>query len=141
MLARIVITAVILAATPVAGSPRLAINARATGELARDAAHVRALRAAVAKTLSEIPAAHAGYTLDVSLVELELTPAGADLEVRAVVRALLSDSHGRIQVTSTARAIARGLARDRALLQRDAIGSAGEQLANRVRTYLQRARH
>ncbi len=138
MLARIVIAALVLAAAPVVGSPRVAINARATGELARDTAHARVLHAAVAKSLSGKPGEHAGYTLDVSLVELEVTPAGSELEVRAVVRALLSDPHGRIHVTSTARAIARGLARDRAVIQRDAIGSAGEQLAKRVRAYLQR---
>lgn len=138
MLARIVIAAVVLAATPVVGSPEIAINARATAGLARDAAHARVLRAAVAKSLSEISAAHAGYTLDVSLVELDVEPVGAELEVRAVVRALLSDAHGRIHVTSTARALARGLARDLAVLQRDAIGAAGEQLAKRVRMHLRR---
>jgi hypothetical protein len=108
------------------------IRATCAVELARDPVHVRTLHAEVARALGSAPVT-ARYTLDVSLVRLAATFVDGQLEVRAEVRALLSDASG-IHWHTTSRATARGNVRDRALLQRDAIGAAAHDLARALRT-------
>lgn len=117
-----------LTIAPSAARAGVAIHATSVAELAP---HVRTLRGSLTQQLQGLPD---GYTLDVSLVQLGSTKIGSELEVRAEIRAALSDKHGRMRWTSTARAVARGPAKDRALLERDAITAAAEQVARHVRT-------
>jgi hypothetical protein len=90
--------------------------------------HMRALEAAVTSALGEVPT-----TLDVSLTKLEVTPIGSELEVKVELRALISDETGRVVWSSTSHATARGPARERTQLHRDAITAAAEALGKRVR--------
>jgi hypothetical protein len=61
---------------------------------------------------------------------------GSELEVRASVRALVADEHGAMRWSSTARATARGRAREREHLVHDEITEAAHAVAATVRTRL-----
>jgi hypothetical protein len=129
---RRLVTAWLVFVTSIAtASAGVEIRATCALELARDPVHVRTLRSEVVRALGSAPVT-ARYTLDVSLVRLTATIVDRQLEVRAEVRALLSDASG-IRWHTTARATARGNVRDRALLQRDAITAAARDLAKAVR--------
>ena len=132
MLKRLGLICLILAAPITPATAGVEIHATCATELARDPVHVRTLREEVARALAStrVPSR---YTLDVSLVRLSGTTVGNQVEVRAEVRALLSDAQGRARWQTTSRATARGSARDRALLQRDAVTAAAKQLATSVR--------
>jgi hypothetical protein len=123
----------ILTASAVDATAGVEIHATCAAELASGAPHVRTLRVEVARALagSRVPSR---YTLDVSLVRLASTTIGGQLEVRAEVRALLSDEHGRARWQSTSHATARGAARQQALLQRDAVTAAARDVAKLVRS-------
>ena len=71
---------------------------------------------------------------DVSLVRLASTTSGRHVEVRAEVRALLSDAQGRARWHTISRATARGAARDRVMIQRDAVTAAARDVAKLVRS-------
>ena len=128
MLGRLALAVLLLASSPVGAASALQIHATCTAELARDPAHVRTLRGELTRALRGMRAPP-GYTLDVSLVRLGTSATGRELEVRAEVRAMLSDRHGVVQWSSLSRATARGTARDRVILQRDAVAHAARDLA------------
>lgn len=108
------------------------INATCASELARNSAHVRTLKSEVARALEGLPAT-SRYTLDVSLVRLDATPDRSEIEVRAEVRAILSDCRGRMVWTASARSTARGPAKDRLLVEQDAVIGAAQQVGRLVR--------
>jgi hypothetical protein len=98
---------------------------------AQPAAHVNAApehARTLLLALGELPT-----SVDVALTHIDATPAGAELEVRVELRAAVSDEAGRILWSSAVHANARGPARQRALLERDALTAAAEQLAKLVR--------
>jgi hypothetical protein len=128
VLGRLALAVLLFASSPVGAASALQIHATCATELARDPAHVRTLRGELTRALTGMRAP-AGYTLDVSLVRLGTSATGRGLEVRAEVRAMLSDKHGVVRWSSLSRATARGTARDRALLQRDAVAYAARDLA------------
>lgn len=133
MLARVLIFVGLASATASAEAPReVEVHASCATALARQPVHVHTLRAELTQALAGTRASDA-YTLDVSLVRLDVRAAGRNIEVRAEVRALLSDERGRIVWNSTARSTARGTAKDRELLQRDAVMSAARNVARSVR--------
>lgn len=130
---RLGVMCLILVAAMAPASAGIEVHATCATELAREPAHVRTLRDEVARALASTPVSKR-YTLDVSLVRLTGTTVGRQIEVRAEVRALISDERGRARWQSTSRATARGAIRDRALLQRDAIGAAARDIAKSVRS-------
>ncbi len=132
MLARLVLVLTVLIGMRADASGGLDVRTTCTADVARDPAHLRTLRGELARALADLHAP-AGHTLDVSLVTLATTAHGTELEVRAELRAILSDERGRIRWSSAARATARGGLRDRTLLQRDAVGAAARRLAEVVR--------
>lgn len=111
------------------------VHATCATDALRDSPHVRTLRSEMTRALAgaRTPAA---YTIDVALVRLDATSAPTSLEVRAELRAIVSDARGRILWSSAARAAARGRPRDRALLERDAVAAAARDLAQLVRARL-----
>ena len=115
-------------------APSIAIHATCAVELAHDPAHVRTLRGELTHALAGTRGTR-GYKLDVSLVRLGTFTRGGELEVRAEVRAMLSDESGRVRWSSLSRATARGTPRDHLLLQRDAVTSAARELAKQVRAH------
>lgn len=117
----------VLAAASASAARSGALRVTCAAAVARDAAHERWLRAEMTRALADLPVA-AGHTIDLSLVRLDAKRASKDLEVRVEMRALLSDDDGRIRVQTTTRATTRGAARDRTLLERDAIGAAADDL-------------
>lgn len=133
MLTRLGLICVFLVASVTDATAGIKIHASCTTELAGDPAHVRTLRDEVARALASARVT-TRYTLDVSLVRLASTTLGRDVEVRAEVRALLSDAQGRARWQTTSRATARGSARDRALLQRDAVTAVARDVAKLVLT-------
>jgi hypothetical protein len=132
VLTRLGLIAVFLVASLADATAGVAIHATCATDLAGDPAHVRTLREEVARALAStrVPTR---YTLDVSLVRLASTTSGRNVEVRAEVRALLSDEHGRARWQTTSRATARGPARDRVAIQRDAVTAAARDVAKLVR--------
>jgi len=122
---RSVVLALVLAGSRVTAQP--IVHASAVAALAPE--HLRTLETALTKELGNIPT-----TLDVSLTRLDVTPIGGDLEVKVELRALVSDEKGRVVWSSTANATARGTARERAQLHRDAITAAAQALGKRVRS-------
>lgn len=123
----------VLAAASAGAAQNRAIRVTCAAAVARDAAHERWLRAEMTRALADIPLA-AGHTLDLSLVRLDAKPASKELEVRAEMRALISDAHGRIHMQTTTRAAVRGAERDRALLERDVIAGAAQHLGRTLST-------
>jgi hypothetical protein len=109
------------------------LHVTCAGELARDATHLRMLRSELAKVVDGMSPT-SSHTLDVALVRLEIAQRRSELEVTAELRAMLSDDHGRVIWTSSLRSTARGAARDRAMIQRDAIGGAADQLGRQLRS-------
>lgn len=134
MLARLAFVLMVATAVPAAASQPLAINATCAAALAGDASHVRTLRDGIARALAKQPhQIPGGYTIDVALVRLDVTPAaGNEIQIRTEVRAALSDARGEVKKVSTITSLARGPQRDRALLQRDAIVESAWQLATRL---------
>lgn len=128
----IAVCLVLVAATTSFASHPVEVHASCTAELARDPSHLRTLRGELARALAGISAT-TSYTLDVSLVRLGSTAVGTEIEVRAEIRALLSDARGKVHWTSTSNSLARGRVGDRARLQRDAVASAAHDLARSVR--------
>lgn len=122
----------LLAASPSVASHAVQVHATCAAELARDPAHLRTLRGELAQALAGITP-RTSYTLDVSLVRLGSTSVGTDVEVRAEIRALLSDRRGQIRWTSTSSSRARGRSTDHAQVQRDAVAFAARDLAKGVR--------
>jgi hypothetical protein len=122
---RSVILAAVLAGSRVHAQP--IVHASAVAALAPE--HLRTLETALTRELGNIPT-----TLDVSLTKLDVTPIGGDLEVKVELRALVSDEKGRVVWSSTANATARGSARERTQLHRDAITAAAQALGKRVRS-------
>jgi hypothetical protein len=133
VLTRLAVISVFLVGSLGDAAAGVKIHATCTTELAGDPAHVRTLRDEVARALASAGVTKR-YTLDVSLVRLASTTSGRDVEVRAEVRALLSDEHGRARWQTTSRATARGSTRDRAAIQRDAVSAAARDVAKLVRT-------
>ena len=134
MLGRVALALLIASAPPALASQPLAINATCAAALASDASHVRTLRDSIARAVEKQPQKiPAGYTIDVALVRLDVTPAGGnEIQIRTEVRAALSDARGEVKKVSTVTSLARGPQRDRALLQRDAIVESAWQLATRL---------
>lgn len=122
----------VVAVLGTSASSAVEINATCASEVARDPAHIRTLKSEVARALEGLPEM-SRYTLDVSLVRLDVTPDRSELEVRAEVRAALSDSHGRIIWTSSARSTAHGREKDRSMIQQDAVVGVAQQVGRLVR--------
>ena len=133
MLTRLGLICAFLVASVTDAAAGVAIHASCTTELARDPVHVRTLRDEVTRALASTRVT-TRYTLDVSLVRLASTTLGRDVEVQVEVRALLSDEQGRARWNTTSRATARGHARDRAMIQRDAMSAAARDIAKLVRS-------
>jgi len=93
--------------------------------------HERTLHDELARTLASTDA-----QLDVSLVSLTERLVGTDVEVRAELRALVSDARGEIRWSSRARATVRGALPQRAQLRRDAVIEATHALAATIRKRL-----
>lgn len=125
MRSRSVVLALVLAGSHVRAQP--IVHASAVVALAPE--HLRTLETALTTELGNLPT-----TLDVSLTKLDVTPIGGDLEVKVELRALVSDDKGRVVWSSTANATARGSARERTQLHRDAITAAAQALGKRVRS-------
>jgi hypothetical protein len=128
----IAVCLVLAAATASFAAHPVEVYASCATELARDPSHLRTLRGELAQALAGISST-ASYKLDVSLVRLGSTAVGSELEVRAEIRALLSDARGKVHWTSTSSSLARGHAGDRARLQRDAVAAGARDLAKSVR--------
>jgi hypothetical protein len=109
------------------------INATCASEVTRAPAHLRTLKSEIARALQGLPAT-SRYTLDVALVRLDATPDRCEIAVRAEVRAMLSDCRGRMVWTSTSRSTAHGPAKDRSLVEQDAVINAAQQVGRLVRT-------
>ena len=122
-----------LLASLTSASADVKVHATCAAELSRETSHVRTLRDEVARALAGTPETPR-YTIDVSLVQLGTSTVGKQLEVRAEVRALLSDEQGRARYQTTSRAVVRGHVRDRALLQRDAVRAVARDVATALRT-------
>ena len=131
MLRYLALTTFALVVSMADASAGVEIHATCASEVSREPVHVRTLHDEITRALAGSPVT-TRYTLDVSLVKLASSMVGGQLEVRAEVRGLISDARG-IRWQSTSRANARGSVRDRALLQRDAIGAAARDLARSVR--------
>ena len=129
MLRRIIVACTLLAAVPAGAQSGALIHATCTASVAIDPAHVRTLRAQLERALA---GKASGYTLDVSLVRLTATPMNGEMEVRAEVKTLLSDASGRVRLSSTSRAAARGPVRDRLALHRDAVTAVADEVAKLV---------
>jgi hypothetical protein len=95
------------------------------------AEHERTLHDELARSLAGTDA-----QLDASLVSITETLAGTDVEVRAEVRALVSDPSGAIRWQSTAHATVRGALPGRVQLRRDAVIEATRALAAAIRKRL-----
>jgi hypothetical protein len=134
VIARSLLVTFVVAISTAYAAPAIEIRASCAEALARDPAHVRTLRGELAHALSDARASP-GTTLDASLVRLAAIPVGGEIEVRAEVRAMLSDGSGRVRWTSTSRATVRGSSSERVLLQRDAVGAAARDLARSVRVH------
>jgi hypothetical protein len=93
--------------------------------------HRRTLHDELARSLKDTSA-----RLDASLVSITETLDGTEIEVRAEIRALVSDSRGVIRYQSTARAKVRGRLRERVQLRRDAVIEATRALAETIRKHL-----
>ena len=134
MLARVTLALVVAAAVPAAAAQPLAINATCAAAVASGGDHARTLRVAFARTIETQPQRiPAGYTIDISLVRLDASQASnGELQIRAEVRAALSDEHGVVRSVSSATSTARGSQRESALLQRDAITESARELAKRL---------
>lgn len=126
-----VLLALLIVGMPGHAAARVVIHATCAAGVTSEAAHTQRLRATLERALAGVPAAR-NLTLDVALVRLDTTSAGGEVEVRAEVRGVLSEK-GRMRFTSTSRAKARGTARDLALVKRDAIEGAADQLARALR--------
>ena len=87
------------------------------------------MRDALAQVIAPLPQ---GYSIDISLVRLDAKLAGAELEVRAEVKAILSDARGQVKAVSTSKTVARGPSRDRSLISRDAISEAARGVAKKL---------
>ncbi len=98
------------------------------------------LREELARALGEI-AASRRYTLDVSIVQLAVTASRDELEVRVELRGMLSDDHRRVLWSSMARATARGDAKDRTMIQRDAYAAAADRIAAHVHAHVESQDH
>ena len=129
VLRRIIVVCTLLAAVPAGAQSGALIHATCAAQLAIDPAHVRTLRAELVRALN---GKANGYTLDVSLVQLTATPVNGEIEVRAEVKTMLSDASGRVRLTSTSRAAARGPVRDRAAVHRDAVTAVAGEIAKLV---------
>jgi hypothetical protein len=129
VLRRIIVACTLLAAVPAGAQSGALIHATCTASVAIDPAHVRTLRAQLERALD---GKANGYTLDVSLVRLTSTPMNGEIEVRAEVKTLLSDASGRVRLSSTSRAAARGPVRDRLALHRDAVTAVADEVAKLV---------
>ncbi len=104
------------------------IHTRCAAELRE---HERTLHDELVQAL---PDAH--ITLDVSLVTLTETIYGLELEVKAEVRALVSDARGAMHWTSSARSVVRGAPGSRTRLRHDAVIEATRALAATIRRRL-----
>ena len=134
MLRRVVLVYLLLVCSGARAAPMVTIHATCAAKLAREPVYVQTLRGELTRALDGIRTA-GGYALDVSLVELSSTGTGNTLEVRVEVRAMLSDARGRVRYASASRATARGQARDRMLIERDALAAAAHDVARAVRTH------
>jgi len=129
----LLIAALLVPSLPAAASQRIAINATCAAAIADDTIHVTTLRDAIAQALVTLGTVPAGYSIDASLVRLDVVAKrDGELEVRVEIRAVLSDQRGRMRSISVAQSLARGRERDRALLQRDAITESARQVAKRL---------
>jgi len=115
-----------------ASAQGVAVRATCAAKVAAE--HSRTLRAEIERALAD--ASTDGYSLDVTLERLDVTTHGGELEVRASVRALVADQHGAMRWSSSAHAIAKGRAHERAQLVHDAVAEAGRAVAATVRTRL-----
>lgn len=134
MLRCLALIAALVASVPVAQAQKLAINVTVAAQVAKDKSLARTLHGALERSLAargrSLPA---GHTIDASLVQLDTAPlSGGEVEVRVEVRAAISDARRRIHSVTSTKAIARGPAKDRALIQRDALEEAASQLAKRL---------
>ena len=116
-----------------ASAQGVAVRATCAAKVAAE--HSRTLRAEIERALTDATAAE-GYSLDVTLEQLEVTTHGGELEVRASVRALVADPHGAMRWSSSSHAIAKGRTHERAQLVHDAVVEAARAVAASVRTRL-----
>lgn len=117
-----------LALTATSGFASPVIHTSCARELSE---HRRTLHDELARSLAGTNA-----QLDASLVTLTETIRGVDLEVRAEVRAFVSDPRGAIRWSSSARATVRGVARMRSQLRRTAVVEASRALGATIRQRL-----
>jgi hypothetical protein len=128
------LTIALVAAAPLASAQKLAINVTVAAQVAKDKSLAHTLHSALERSLAargrSLPA---GHTLDASLVQLDTaTLSTGELEVRVEIRAAVADQRGHIQSVTHTKATARGPAKDRALVQRDVLIEAADQLAKRI---------
>ena len=128
-------TALVVGA-PYVVAQKLAIHVTVATQVVKDKSHARTLHSALERSLGARPRSLPdGHTIDASLVQLDTAPvSGGDVEVRVEVRAAIADERGRILSVTSTKTTARGPAKDRALVQRDAIEEAARQLAKRLTT-------
>lgn len=129
MLRRIIVVCSLLAALPAGAQSGGVIHTSVAAQLATDPAHLRTLRAELERALN---GKASGYTLDVSLVQWSAKPVNNEIEVRCEVKTFLSDKSGRVRVTSTSRATARGPLRDRDAVARDALAAVASDVVKFV---------
>jgi hypothetical protein len=125
VLARIALVCLVVATAPVIAGPAIEIHASCAADIATDPTHIRTLKSELAQALAGATEAHA---VDITLVKLDTTASANELVVRAEVRAFVSDPKGRIKWATTAHATARGPAKERTLIQRDAVGAAARNV-------------
>ena len=130
MLARIALVCLVVATAPVTAGPAVEIHASCAADVASAPEHIKALKSELAQVLAGATEARA---VDISLVKLETTTESKDVIVRAEVRAVISDSKGKMQWMTSARSTARGADKERMLVQRDAIGAAARQVGQNIK--------
>ena len=129
MLARIALVCLVVATAPASAGPAIEIHASCAADIATDPAHVRILKSELAQALAGASEAH---SVDISLVKLYTQTESGEVIVRAEVRAFVSDPKGRIKFATTAHATARGSAKERILVTRDAVGGAAHEVGRAI---------
>ncbi|HUS30031.1 MAG TPA: hypothetical protein VMZ53_16105 [Kofleriaceae bacterium] len=130
MLARIALVCLVVATAPVVAGPAVEIHASCAADVATDPTHVRTLKSELAHAMANATAAHA---VDVTLVKLDTSSASqGEVIVRAEVRAFVSEPNGKVKWAASARATARGPAKDRSLVQRDAVTAVAQEIAKTI---------
>lgn len=125
MLTRIAFVCLVATTVPAVAAPAIEIHASCATDVVADAQHIELLRSELSRALAQVSTAH---VIDASITSFDTRTTGSDIEVHVEVRALVSDSGQHAHWATSARATARGSAKDRSRVQRDAIGAAAREL-------------